>query len=209
MPAAFGGPRFPLWTLSQAELAACRPQAVVHLHLTDRTLHDQHGVVRTADGPLTLDQLRRWLTDTDAQLTIRPVLDPAALAAVDSYEIPVALRRAMQIRHPGSVWPFSPATTTTTGGHLDLDHTPPYRKHGPPGQTGLGTLGPVARPEHNGKTHGGWQARQPDPGTYLWRSPHGFFSITTNQGTLLLGDTPWTHTLWHTAGPTLEDQTSA
>ena len=29
----------------------------------------------------------------------------------------------MTVRHPGSVWPFSPATTIATGGRLDLDHT--------------------------------------------------------------------------------------
>ena len=38
---------------------------------------------------------------------------------------------------------------------------------------------------------GGWQVRQPDLGTYLWRSPDGLIAVTTNQGTLLLGDRHW------------------
>ena len=172
---------------------------MIHVHLTDQTLVDQHGVVRTEHGPVTLDQFRQWLTQADPTITIRPVLDPAATAAVDAYEIPQRLRQAMTVRHPGSVWPFSPATTIRAGGRLDLDHTIPHTKHGPPGQTALGNLGPVTRTEHRAKTLGGWQARQPDLGTYLWRSPDGLVALTTNQGTLLLGDHYWAHQVWDTA----------
>ncbi len=46
-------------------------------------------------------------------------------------------------------------------------------------------------------------ARQPDLGTYLWRSPEGLIALTTNQGTLLLGDRHWAHRVWTTAGPDL------
>jgi hypothetical protein len=121
------------------------------------------------------------------------------VSAVDSYEIPLAVREAVHVRHPGSVWPYSPVTTITTGGRLDLDHTIPYRKDGPPGQTGPGTLGPLARSEHRPRTVGGWQARQPDLGTHVWRSPHGWISIVTSQGTLTLGDSPWARQVWTTA----------
>ena len=190
------GSTFDLRPLSTTELTACRTRAVVHVHVTDRTLIDQHGVLRTEDGPITLDQFRRWLTDADPNLTLRPVLDPAAVAAVDSYEIPLAVREAMHTRHPGSIWPYSPAVAISTGGRLDLDHCTAYDRNGPPGQTGTHSLGPLARSEHRPKTHGGWQARQPDPGTYLWRSPHGWISIVTNQGTLMLGDSPWTRRPW-------------
>jgi hypothetical protein len=174
---------------------------VIHVHLTDQTLIDQHGVVRTEHGPVTLDQFRQWLTQADPRITIRPVLDPAATAAVDAYEIPQRLRQAMTVRHPGSVWPFSPATTIQTGGRLDLDHTLPHTTHGPPGQTSMGNLGPLTRTEHRAKTLGGWQARQPDLGTYLWRSPDGLVALTTNQGTLLLGDRHWAHQVWTAAEP--------
>jgi hypothetical protein len=195
--------------MSAAELNACRTKAVVHVHVTDRTLIDQHGVLRTADGPITLEQFRRWLTDSDATISIRPVLDPAAVAAVDSYEIPLAIREAVHTRHPGSVWPFSPVTAITTGGRLDLDHCTPYRKNGPPGQTGIDKLGPLARPEHRAKTVAGWQIRQPDLGTYMWRSPHGWISIVTNQGTLLLGDTRWAKSVWQTAQPDTSQTTAS
>ena len=50
-----------------------------------------------------------------------------------------------------------------------------------------------------------WQARQPDLGTYLWRSPDGLIALTTNQGTLLLGDRHWAHQVWTTANRVSED----
>ena len=196
------GSTYDLRPFTKAGLAACATKAVIHVHVTDQTLIDQHGVLRTADGPITLEQFRRWLTDADPTITIRPVLDPAAVAPVDSYEIPMAIREAVHTRHPGSVWPFSPVTEISTGGRLDLDHTRSYRKNGPPGQTSVDSLAPLARSEHRAKTVGGWQVRSPSLGTYVWRSPHGWISIVTNQGTLLLGDGPWTCQLWETVSST-------
>ena len=75
----------------------------------------------------------------------------------------------------------------------------PYRRGGPPGQTGPGKLGPLARGEHRTRTVGDWSVRQPDPGTYLWRTPEGWIAITTNQGTLVLGDTSWATAIWRAA----------
>jgi hypothetical protein len=191
-PSAF---RRPGWQpLTPAQLAACAPTVVMHVHLTDDTLRAGHGVVRTDTGPITLEQLQRFLIQHDAKITIRPVTDPAATASADAYEIPLRLRRAMTIRHPRSVFPHSPST-----GRLDLDHTTPYDQNGPPGQTGMHNLGPLARNEHRAKTVGGWRARQPEPGTYLWRSPDGWTMITTNQGTLTLGHGQWAGRLWESA----------
>ncbi|HEY5981234.1 MAG TPA: HNH endonuclease signature motif containing protein, partial [Microlunatus sp.] len=192
------GARFDLRPFTPTEQGR-GPRVVIHVHLSDQTPIDQHGVVRTEHGPITLDQFRQWLTQADPSITIRPVVDPAATAAVDAYEIPQALRQAMMVRHPGSVWPFSPAATISTGGRCDLDHTIPHTMHGPPGQTSMGNLGPLTRTEHRAKTLGGWRARQPDLGTYLWRSPDGLIAVTTNQGTLLLGDRHWAHQVWTTA----------
>ena len=184
--------RRPRWrALTATELEACRPTVILHVHLTDETLRAGHGVVRSPDGPITVEQLRRYLVQTDANITMRPVIDPAETASADAYEIPLRLRRAMTIRQPRSVFPHSPAT-----GRMDLDHTRPWQSDGPPGQTGLGNLGPLTRSEHRAKTVGRWKARQPEPGTYLWRSPEGWIAITTNQGTLMLGHTDWAQNLW-------------
>ena len=190
-------------TLAKA-LVKARPQVVIHLHLTDEAVATGRGVVRSDHGPITVDQLRRFLGDTGGDITVRPVLDPASTAAVDSYEIPIALRRAMAIRTPGSVFPYSPTLTgvdriSGRSSRTDLDHTDPYRRGGPPDQTGPGKLGPLARGEHRTRTVGDWSVRQPDPGTYLWRTPEGWIAITTNQGTLVLGDTSWATAIWHAA----------
>jgi hypothetical protein len=166
----------------------------MHVHLTEQILRENHGVVRTDAGPILLEQLKRYLVQHDARPKIYPVIDPAETAAADSYEIPLRLRRAMHVRHPRSVFPHSPTTA-----RLDLDHTPAYQPGGPPGQTSMATLGPLARGEHRAKTAGKWRTRQPDPGVYLWRSPEDWIMITTNQGTLILGHTTWTHHLWNTA----------
>ena len=77
-------------------------------------------------------------------------------------------------------------------------------KGGPPGQTAPDKLGPFAQPEHNLKTHGGWQVRQPAPGVFLWRTPHGWIHLVTNAGTHNLGTTPTAHALWAAAAPPAE-----
>jgi hypothetical protein len=86
-----------------------------------------------------------------------------------------------------------------------VDHTIPYLspdKGGPPGQTRLGNLGPHIRRHHNQKTHGGWQVRQPEPGTWLWRSPHRKIYLVNATGTHPLGDTAFAAAIWRAAaGP--------
>ena len=36
---------------------------------------------------------------------------------------------------------------------------------------------------HRIKTHGGWAVRQPFPGIYLWRDPHGATYLVDHTGT--------------------------
>src|SRR5829696_8178486 len=87
---------------------------------------------------------------------------------------------------------------------MDLDHTERYVPTdygGPPGQTRLGNLGPMARPGHRAVTHGGWQKHQPEPGYYIHRSPIGYVYLVTNQGTLALGRTHFSNTVWQASNP--------
>jgi hypothetical protein len=107
----------------------------------------------------------------------------------------------MTVRHPGSVWPFSPATTIATGGRLDLDHTIPYAANGPPGQTSMSNLGPLTPHRAPRENPGGLAGPTTRPRHLLWRSPDGLIAVTTNQGTLLLGDRHWAHQVWTTAQP--------
>ena len=87
---------------------------------------------------------------------------------------------------------------------MDIDHTIAYQPMddgGPPGQTGPDNLGPLDRTHHRDKTHGLGNLRQPGSGIYLYRSPEGWVYVTTNAGTLNLGNTPYAHALWTQAQP--------
>jgi len=99
------------------------------------------------------------------------------------------------VTSPRDVFPHGAGT----GRSRDVDHPDPYLppdRGGPPGQTRLDNAAPMRRFHHRLKTSGRWRLRQPDPGTYLWRSPHGYHWLTTHTGT---------HRLPHTIGQTLWD----
>lgn len=114
------------------------------------------------------------------------MLDVDRVPAVDAYEIPQRIRDAVRLRHVASVFPYSGATSA----RMDLDHTDAFRRDGTHGQTGTTNLGPLSRGEHNAKTHGRWAVSSPHPGVFLWRSPHGYWFLCTNQGTQSLGPRP-------------------
>jgi hypothetical protein len=178
-----------------------RPRVVLHFHLSQAALRTGHGVVRPEDGgPLTLDELTEFLGRSRCQVRIQPVLDPTEVAPVDGYEIPARLRAAVRAKQIADVFPFG----TCLSEKMDLDHTEryvPMDYGGPPGQTRLDNLGPMARPSHRAVTHGGWQKHQPEPGYFLHRSPIGYIYLVTNQGTLALGRTDFSAAVWEAAKP--------
>ena len=170
-------------------LKAARPRVLFYVHLTEETLRTGAGVVRVDHpdiGPMLATQLREFLVKHSCQITVRPVLDLDHVPPVDGYEIPDRVREAVRLRHIASTFPYSGHTSN----RRDLDHTDPYRCDGTPGQTGVDTLGPLARAEHNARTHGRWTVTSPHPGVFLWRSPNGYHFLTTNQGTQSLGRPP-------------------
>jgi hypothetical protein len=178
---------------------AARPRVVLHFHLSEAALRSGHALVRPEDaGPLTLDQLVEFLGRNGCQVRIQPVLDPIEIAPVDGYEIPARLRDAVKVRQIADVFPFG----TCLSQKMDMDHTEryvPMDYGGPPGQTRLGNLGPMARPSHRAVTHGGWTKHQPEPGYFLHRSPIGYVYLVTNQGTLALGRTTFSAAVWQAA----------
>ena len=84
---------------------------------------------------------------------------------------------------PADTFPFSSSLTAT-----QIDHTVPFdhRPGAPPGQSRLGNYGPMSTPHHRLKTFGRWTVKQPFPGIYLWRDPHGAHYLVDHTGTRTL-----------------------
>jgi hypothetical protein len=168
--------------ISSKGSAAHRPAATLYIHVSrEAFMSGANGVARVEGvGPVTIDQVRRWLGHR--HVDVKPVLDIAGLAPVDSYEIPDRYREAVHLISPADIFPFA-SSTRRTG---DLDHTLRYvppDEGGPPGQTRIGNLGRMTRRHHRIKTHGRWQVKQPYPGIFIWRSPHGRYWLVDHTGT--------------------------
>jgi len=107
---------------------------------------------------------------------------------VDAYEIPDRHREAVHLRTPADIFPYGSNTTR----RQQIDHTKPYLSPdhgGPPGQTDVRNLGPMTGFHHRVKTHSTWQVKQPFPGIYLWRDPHGGTYLVDHTGTRPIGTT--------------------
>lgn len=147
----------------------------VHTYAGD----DAPGVARVeGHGPVTEAWVRRVLGPR-ARFTIRPVLDLAGQAPVDSYEIPDRHRQAVHLMTPADIFPFANCTTRD----MEIDHTIPFDAGG---VSGVGNYGPMTTFHHRIKTFAGWQVQQPFPGIYVWRDPYGRFSVVDHTGTHLL-----------------------
>lgn len=160
---------------------------VVHTYRPACSCDEQGtGVARVAGvGPVTEESVRAWL-GPHARFTIRPVLDIEGQAPVDSYEIPDRHRRAVGLMTPADTFPFAPSAH----GRHEIDHTEPFDhtqdRRGMPrirGQSRIGNYGPMTAFHHRIKTHGAWQVRQPFPGVYVWRDPHGAVYVVDHTGT--------------------------
>lgn len=175
------------------------PTTHLTVHIAAETVQTGRGVCRVPGiAPMTATWVKNWLGHE--RVKVRPVIDlNDPPPPVDCYEIPRRHRYHALLLRPGSVFPWS---TATRG--LDLDHHPryiPLMKGGPPGQTSVDALGPLARPEHRAVTHGGWQRRQPEPGTMIFRSPHDYIWITNHTGTHDLGHGTFANTIWTMVAP--------
>jgi hypothetical protein len=163
------------------------PSVTVYVHLShEQLVRDQGGVARFEGGdPITHDFVRRYLAPHH-RFTITGVLDLAQLAPVDGYEVPAVHRTAVKILSPAEVFPFATTLTTDPDTHVDVDHSRAYRpldQGGPPGQSRIGNYSPLGRFHHRIKTFGGWVLRQPFPGIWIWRDPHGHHYLVDHTGT--------------------------
>jgi hypothetical protein len=158
---------------------------MLHVH-TYRGPEPSTGVVRVEGvGPVTEAWVREFLGPR-ARFRIQQVVDIEGQAPVDGYEIPDRHRQAVHLMTPADTFPFASNTTRSK----QLDHTEPYL-HGadrPDGQSGLGNYGPMTTFHHRIKTFGKWTVKQPFPGIYLWRDPHGALYLVDHTGTRRLAN---------------------
>ena len=178
------------------------PLVVLHVHLAEAALGSGHGVARVEQlGPVVLSEVRDWLVQpfspdrTSPRIQLRPVLDVDAVRPVDRYEWPAATSELAAARTPYEVFPHG----TLASRKADDDHVQPFvppDRGGPPGQTGLANNAKLSRFHHRLKTNGGWTLRHPEPGVYLWRTPHGHWFRVDGAGTHHHGRDPAMDARW-------------
>jgi hypothetical protein len=180
-------PQVPVPDLGTMDLRDLLPAVslVVHVYAGPREVsaegEELDRIARVeGHGPVSETWLREVL-GRFARFDVRPVLHPEALAPVESYEVPVRHRRAVQLLAPTETFPWG--TTSSSGPTVQLDHVVPWDPHGPPAQTGVHNLAPLSTLHHRLKTHGGWQSAMPWPGVHLWRDPHGQVYLRDTSGT--------------------------
>jgi len=158
-----------------------KPVLYIHLHADAVRAHGAGALARVEDaGQVLAGQVMEWLGRTD--MKIQPVLDLADTTAVDAYECPRRVTEIVTLRSPCCPFPWCNNLTR----NKDDDHITPYRSPdhgGPPGQTGQDKIARPCRRHHRLKTHGGWTYTMPEPGIYLWRSPHGHRYLVDHTGT--------------------------
>ncbi|MFC6287815.1 DUF222 domain-containing protein [Nocardioides sp. GCM10027113] len=135
------------------------------------------GRVEGLRCPVTTDQIRTWLAAPDAQIVVKPVVDPSGCAPVGAYEVPDRLADLVDDRDHHCVFPWC----TRKAKACDHDHVIPHGESG--GPTCRCNLAALCRKHHRLKTHGGWTYTHVDDGTFLWRSPYGHAYLRDETGT--------------------------
>src|SRR5215211_7735578 len=76
-------------------------------------------------------------------------------------------------------------------------------------RVGYTIWGHSAAPSTASRPHSRWRLRQPEPGVWLWRSPHGSHYLVTDAGTYNLGQGAFARTVWRAASQTESDHANA
>jgi hypothetical protein len=174
-----------LQALSPRQLASLRGRGHLFVHITDTALRTGTGTVRVEGvGPVSVPQLAEILGHAD--VTVQPVLDLRDRRRADAYEHPEAVKDHVWTQTGGDVFPYSPRTATRDT--VDFDHSTPFDRTGPPGQTGPHNSGPLRRRHHRWKTHGGYRCHTAGPGRHLWQTPHGLYYLVDHLGTRRIDD---------------------
>ena len=97
-------------------------QVVLYVHLAEAAIRGEAGGLGRCENtrsPVTAEQIRDWCANPDAEVVIKPVLDPNEHHHVDAYEVPDRIvEQSVLINHtwssPGAPDQPEPATATTS-----------------------------------------------------------------------------------------------
>lgn len=155
-------------------------QVILYLHLSEQALlANGTGLMENAGKHLvTAEQIREWC-GTAGKVTVRPVLDLNQEITNTGYRPSDRLREQVILRDRWCPFPYCECNAR----YGDLDHIQEYDPDGPSDQTTSANLAPPCRTHHRLKTFSNWTYTMIEPGTYLWRSPHGYQFIKDQTGT--------------------------
>jgi hypothetical protein len=106
---------------------------------------------------------------------VHPVIDLNDHAETDGYEINGRMRTRTELRQPICVFPWC----TRPSRRCDKDHRVPYDEGGASCDC---NVAPLCRRHHRLKTHRGFSYTIIEPGTWLWRTPHGLQILRDRHG---------------------------
>jgi len=156
-------------------------EVVLFVHLSEAAVYDE-GVeaeiarVENTESLVTADTIRDWCGRPDTRVVVKPVIDLNDRVDSRAYEIPDRIGEHVALRDVTCTFPWCQRPAR----RCDTDHVVPH----PPGPTATDNLASLCRRHHRLKTHGGWAYTALEPGSYLWRSPHGHQFLRDHTGTL-------------------------
>jgi hypothetical protein len=161
-----------------------RRDVMLYVHLSADALRsgdrDASAWVENARGHLvTAGQVAEWCgvsTGSTTGITVRPVIDLAETLRSAGYQPSPTLVEQTQLRDRTCVFPWCNRPARS----CDKDHIVPWDQGG---STSSDNLASLCRRHHRLKTHGGWSYTMLEPGSYLWRSPHGHTWLRDRTGT--------------------------
>ncbi|MFN8189485.1 MAG: HNH endonuclease signature motif containing protein [Nocardioidaceae bacterium] len=150
----------------------------LYLHLSDQALAGGSAVGRCENTrtPIDATTIRQWCGREGVQLTVKPVIDLDDHVHVAAYEVPGRLKEAVGLRDVQCVFPWC----TRPARRCDHDHVIP---HDEGGGTCSHNIAALCRHHHRLKTLTSWRYKMPEPGVYLWTSPHGYVFLRDHTGT--------------------------
>ncbi|QZY30111.1 HNH endonuclease signature motif containing protein [Nocardioides coralli] len=152
-----------------------RTQLVLHLTLDAMARHGLLGRDGRLDRPLLGQAVRDWCGRRDTHLTVTPVHDLEEHVQVGAYEIEGRMRERVELAHPTCVFPWCALPAR----RCDVDHRVAW---GDDGASCDYNLAPLCRRHHRLKTHRGYRYTLIEPGTWLWRTPHGLQLLRDRHG---------------------------